>query len=91
MALRLLSVLTLLPTAFATLGTGKDRNGVTQIFGNSFGEPGVNATYDYIVCSIRKYKVSLLVLILTNARLSEAVPLAIPSLLVSPSILPGTL
>lgn len=32
-----------------TIGAAKSAQGVTEIFGNSFGRPGKNATYDYIV------------------------------------------
>jgi choline dehydrogenase len=36
-------------TACETVGAFVNAQGVTEIFGNSFGQPGVNATYDYIV------------------------------------------
>ncbi|KAF2726644.1 oxidoreductase [Polyplosphaeria fusca] len=32
-----------------TIGASVGADGVTDIFGNHFGQPGVNATYDYIV------------------------------------------
>ncbi|KAJ5816975.1 hypothetical protein N7447_009208 [Penicillium robsamsonii] len=38
-----------LPTTLATIGAGISPNGITKLFGNSFGLPGENATYDYIV------------------------------------------
>ncbi|KAF5856600.1 hypothetical protein ETB97_007100 [Aspergillus alliaceus] len=45
----LLYALCVLPTTLATIGVGLSPNGVTELFGNSFGLPGENATYDYIV------------------------------------------
>ncbi|EAU36858.1 predicted protein [Aspergillus terreus NIH2624] len=45
----LLYTLCFLPTTLATIGVGLSPSGVTELFGNSFGQPGVNATYDYIV------------------------------------------
>ncbi|EAW19762.1 GMC family oxidoreductase [Aspergillus fischeri NRRL 181] len=45
----LLYTLYFLPTTLATIGVGLSPSGVTQLFGNLFGQPGVNATYDYIV------------------------------------------
>ncbi|PKX89959.1 GMC family oxidoreductase [Aspergillus novofumigatus IBT 16806] len=45
----LLYTLCFLPTTMATIGVGLSPGGVTELFGNSFGQPGVNATYDYIV------------------------------------------
>ncbi|KGO77079.1 Glucose-methanol-choline oxidoreductase, N-terminal [Penicillium italicum] len=33
----------------ATIGVGRSPRGVTELFGNSCGQPGVNSTYDYIV------------------------------------------
>ena len=38
------------PTIGATINT----KGVTEIFGNSFGRPGFNDTYDYIVSNLRR-------------------------------------
>ena len=34
-----------------TVGAFVDARGVTHIYGNSFGQPGYNDTYDYIVSS----------------------------------------
>ncbi|GFF24954.1 predicted protein [Aspergillus udagawae] len=45
----LLYTLCFLPTTLATIGVGLSPSGVTELFGNSFGQPGVNATFDYIV------------------------------------------
>ncbi|KAE8386434.1 hypothetical protein BDV23DRAFT_175414 [Aspergillus alliaceus] len=45
----LLYALCVFPTTLATIGVGLSPNGVTELFGNSFGLPGENATYDYIV------------------------------------------
>ncbi|KAJ5958023.1 glucose-methanol-choline (gmc) oxidoreductase [Penicillium vulpinum] len=45
----LLYTLCLVPVALATVGVGRDPSGITELFGNSFGQPGVNASYDYIV------------------------------------------
>ncbi|KAI9369636.1 hypothetical protein BJX61DRAFT_545409 [Aspergillus egyptiacus] len=46
----LLYALPFLPTTLAsTIGVGLSPSGVTQLFGNSFGLPGENATYDYVV------------------------------------------
>ena len=39
------------PTVGATVNAG----GVTEIFGNSFGRPGWNVTYDYIVSNPRLF------------------------------------
>ena len=36
--------------AEAALGATVNARGVLEILGNSFGRPGFNATYDYIVC-----------------------------------------
>ncbi|PTU21756.1 hypothetical protein P175DRAFT_0435924 [Aspergillus ochraceoroseus IBT 24754] len=45
----LLYTLCFLPTSLATIGVGLSSSGVTELFGNSFGLPSENATYDYIV------------------------------------------
>lgn len=34
------------------IGATVNAEGVTEIFGNSFGRPGFNATYDYIVSEL---------------------------------------
>jgi choline dehydrogenase len=47
---------TLLATAAAVHAAAEDdtigasvQNGVTELYGNSFGRPGYNVTYDYVV------------------------------------------
>jgi len=45
----LLYALCFLPTTLATIGVGISPDGITKLFGNSFGLPGENTTYDYIV------------------------------------------
>ncbi|TVY18288.1 Cyclase atC [Lachnellula arida] len=47
--LKLLCALSVVPTTLATIGVASSPGGITELFGNSFGEPGLNATYDYIV------------------------------------------
>ena len=41
-----------------TIGAFVDAKGITELFGNSFGRPGYNDTYDYIVSSAQLVKVS---------------------------------
>jgi hypothetical protein len=48
MVVRALAFSVLLRIAQATVGV-KIVHGVTHIYGNSFGVPGLNLTYDYIV------------------------------------------
>lgn len=50
MAIHALSLLGFLPFVLAdSIGVASGSGGITELFGNSFGEPGENATYDYIV------------------------------------------
>ena len=39
--------------AEAALGAKVNAQGVLNILGNSFGRPGFNATYDYIISDLR--------------------------------------
>lgn len=53
-ARRSVAALSVLAAAIAaeaseTVGASINAKGVTEIFGNHFGMPGVNATYDYVV------------------------------------------
>ena len=45
----LLYGLCFLPSTLATISVGPSPEGITKLFGNSFGLPGENATYDYVV------------------------------------------
>lgn len=47
--LSLLCALSLVTQALAIVGAQVSTGGITKLFGNSFGLPGTNATYDYIV------------------------------------------
>lgn len=47
--LSLLCALTLVTRTLAIVGAQVGADGITNLFGNSFGLPGTNATYDYIV------------------------------------------
>lgn len=42
-------VIALVRVASATIGASVNSQGITDIFGNHFGRPGRNATYDYVV------------------------------------------